>query len=501
MKLVRIVAVACLVLLAGVLSAQDGPQKGTIKKVDADKGTLTLAADGKDLVVKVTAETRVMDTAGKSIDDPFKNNVFKPGAAILFKADGDTLVGIRIGDPNQAKGDGKQLPGPVRQGKIVKIDPDALTITVKADGKDLDLVMTEETRVLDRQGKTLKEKLQGFKPDAEVNFVVEKKDGKEYLFGIRLLDGKGEKGKGPQPFVKVDSSKLIPIDELGDKEYKAGFKGGFYPDGKNERPKEHEAAGLRLAKEIQPRNAEGKVDPQGKIVMLSVGMSNTSQASMGFKKALESADKLNPRLIFVNGAVGGQTADRIQDPDSATGAKYWAIVDKRFEEAKVTRAQVQVIWIKEADIAPQEGFPGYAQKLEKELANIVRIFPKRFPNGRLVYLSSRTYGGYAETPLNPEPVAYESAFAVKWLIERQIKGEADLNFDPKKGEVKAPWLSWGPYLWANGSKKRADGFSYEREDFTKDGTHHSDAGSAKIGRRMLRFFESDTTTRPWFTAN
>src|SRR5207249_1794375 len=109
---------------------------------------------------------------------------------------------------------------------------------------------------------------------------------------------------------------------------------------------------------------------------------------------------------------------------------------------KVTRAQVQVIWIKQADIAPQEGFPGYAKKLEGELSNIVQIFPKRFPNAKLVYLSSRTYGGYATTPLNPEPVAYESGFAVKWLIERQIKGEDGLNYDAKKGHVKAPWLSW-----------------------------------------------------------
>jgi hypothetical protein len=66
--------------------------------------------------------------------------------------------------------------------------------------------------------------------------------------------------------------------------------------------------------------------------------------------------------------------------------------------------------------------------------------------------------------------------------------------------VKAPWLSWGPYLWANGSTPRAaDGFSYDPSDFAPaDGTHHSPAGSEKIGRLMLRFFKSDTTSRPWF---
>ena len=147
---------------------------------------------------------------------------------------------------------------------------------------------------------------------------------------------------------------------------------------------------------------------------------------------------------------------------------------------------------------PSQGFPGYAKKLQEELAKIVRLLPGRFPNVQLVYLSSRTYGGYAKTPLNPEPYAYESGFSVKWLIEQQIKGEATLNCDPKMGAVQAPWLSWGPYLWANGATKRKDGFSYDEGDFAADGTHQSPSGQRKVGRLLLDFFKSDTTTKPWF---
>ena len=137
--------------------------------------------------------------------------------------------------------------------------------------------------------------------------------------------------------------------------------------------------------------------------------------------------------------------------------------------------------------------------MQSELVKIVQVLADRFPNARLCYLSSRTYGGFATSNLNPEPYAYESGFAVKWLIEEQLKGNPAVNFDENKGAVKSPWLSWGPYLWANGATQRAtDGFHYEPTDFSSDGTHHSAAGSRKVGGRMLEFFQSDSTTKGWF---
>src|SRR5262249_54984531 len=142
--------------------------------------------------------------------------------------------------------------------------------------------------------------------------------------------------------------------------------------------------------------------------------------------------------------------------------------------------------------------PGYAKKLEGELEAIVQSLPGRFPNLKLVYLSSRTYGGFAKSLLNPDPYAYESGFSVKWLIEKQIQGDPALNFDPTTGAVKAPWLSWGPYLWANGTTKRVDGFSWDPSDFGPDGTHHASGGVDKLGRQLTEFFRTDSTTRSWF---
>jgi hypothetical protein len=125
----------------------------------------------------------------------------------------------------------------------------------------------------------------------------------------------------------------------------------------------------------------------------------------------------------------------------------------------------------------------------------------RYPNLRLAYLSSRIYAGYATTALNAEPYAYESAFAVRWLIQAQIKGDPRLNYLPERGEVKAPLLLWGPYLWGDGVRPRkADGLVWRREDLGPDGTHPSDSGRQKVAELLLAFFKTDPTARPWFLA-
>src|SRR6266545_4827909 len=53
------------------------------------------------------------------------------------------------------------------------------------------------------------------------------------------------------------------------------FIGGLYPNGANQRPAAHEAAGLRIAaQEIQPLDTNGAQATNGAIVLISSGMSN-----------------------------------------------------------------------------------------------------------------------------------------------------------------------------------------------------------------------------------
>jgi hypothetical protein len=387
----------------------------------------------------------------------------------------------------------------ILRGTIAKLDVEKRQIAVTIDGRQREFVLTDDTRVLGAAGKDLAERMKDFRVGVQVFVKPVTRDGREVLEGIKLAEMTAAGGPAQgSPRMMADTSALRPLTELGKGEYH-GFTGGLYPEGSNSRPAAHEAAGVKLAAQVRPLNARGEPDPEGRIVLLSIGMSNTAQASQGFQTALRPSEGIHRRLLLVNGAQGGMTAAAIQDPkDGGRGTQYWSVVDERLREAGVTGEQVQAVWIKQADAGPREGFPEYARKLQGELLRVVQVVHQRFPNAKLAYLSGRTYGGYATTPLNPEPYAYESGFSVKWLIEQQIKGDEALNYDPGKGPAKAPWLSWGPYLWANGATKRTDGFSYEKTDFAGDGTHQSSTGQRKVGQLLLDFFRTDATTRPWF---
>jgi hypothetical protein len=65
--------------------------------------------------------------------------------------------------------------------------------------------------------------------------------------------------------------------------------------------------------------------------------------------------------------------------------------------------------------------------------------------------------------------------------------------------VEAPWLSWGPYLWADGLLPRGgDGLTWACADFANDGTHPSPSGRSKVANLLLEFFRHDATTVPWY---
>jgi hypothetical protein len=316
-----------------------------------------------------------------------------------------------------------------------------------------------------------------------------------YLQRAIAARGGGARQGGPQP---KWTGHMTPLTELGLGKYK-GEDGGLYGGGRNDPPAVHLEAALKEANKIRPLDAEGNPSGDGKIGLLAVGMSNTTAEFSRFMQLAEADPAKSRKVILLDGAQGGQTAMRWADPN----APLWQELERRTQRAGLTAKQVQVAWMKQAEAGPSQygEFPQHAKQLQDNLAKSLANLKEKFPNLRIVYLSSRIYAGYAKTSLNPEPFAYEGAFAMRWLIQDQIAGKPELNFDTARGAVKSPLLLWGPYLWADGeTPRKADGLTYVPADLTEnDGTHPTDSARAKVAKLLLDFLKTDATAKGWFT--
>jgi len=132
-----------------------------------------------------------------------------------------------------------------------------------------------------------------------------------------------------------------------------GEQGGLYPGGQNTPPPAHLQAGLALAKSVAPLDTDGHPSPSGRIVLLTIGMSNTTMESQAFLKLAAADPGVNPKLTLVDGAQGGQSAHITADPQ----ASFWAVVEERLAAAHVTARQVEAVWVKQANAGPSGGGP------------------------------------------------------------------------------------------------------------------------------------------------
>ncbi len=308
---------------------------------------------------------------------------------------------------------------------------------------------------------------------------------------------------------------FTPLTDMGAATY-LGFGGGLYENGTNNIPADHAAIGAAHAAAVRPLDASGSPSANGKIVLLSIGMSNTTQewcsassappcdAYTLMGQAALSASVNHTSLVIVNGAAGSQTASTW---DSPTDANYDRVRDTRLTSAGVSEQQVQAVWLKVADAAPMVSLPSAssdAYGLETFMGDIVRALKTRYPHLQLVFTSSRIYAGYASTTLNPEPYAYESGFSVKWLIQAQIdqSRNAGVVVDARAGDLSlaagAPWIAWGPYLWADGTTPRSDGLTWQAGDFVADGTHPATSGRTKVANMLMSLFLNSPYSHCWF---
>jgi len=290
-----------------------------------------------------------------------------------------------------------------------------------------------------------------------------------------------------------------PLDDAAGPPYLGAYPLGLYAGGTNTPPPAHLALALGAAANVVPRDASGAADPDGLIGFIAIGMSNTNQEFATFERNEDPSPLRNGRVVILDTAQGGQSAEIIMDPT----VPYWDLVDDRVAAAGLDANQVQVAWLKEADGAVSVfTFPAHAETLEKHLRAIVQNLKDTFPMLQLCYVSSRIYGGYNSNPARSEPLSFETAFAYRNLIDAQASGDPALNADPGAGVVEAPVLLWGPYLWANGTTPRAsDGLTWDLADYEGDFVHPGPSGEAKVAALLAGFFTSDTTATPWYLAD
>lgn len=323
-----------------------------------------------------------------------------------------------------------------------------------------------------------------------------------------------------------------------------GFPGGLYENTSNTIPVDHGQSGMAQLSKIQPLDGKGNPSASGKIVFMSIGMSHANYEFGDFQARVASDPRVNhATLVMADGAQPGVTAcfwtqtsgvpAGCDPPDPppicpTTDVNPYDIArDCVLTPSGVTEKQVQVAWFKQADKDPApngrvslcplsqqncvDNDVTDALHLERLEGQILRAAKMRYPNLRMVFVASRSYGGYATIMLNPEPFAFESGFTVKWLIQAQINQERGAGPDPVAGDLsigKVPWIAWGPYLWANGTNPRSDGLIWcdgqlgppcngEEDYWLSDHTHLSASGLAKVSDYLVNFFVSSPFT-PWF---
>lgn len=341
-----------------------------------------------------------------------------------------------------------------------KIDFDKARLLLQREAKGQKLT-PEESAYLER-AKAIRRAGQGGAPDA------------------RMVGGKEKVG-------------LTPLSEMSSQDLYQGEDGGLYGQGKNSPPEKHRQAAEQILTKIEPLDASGRPSANGNIGFVSISMSNATQEFSLFKQLADRSPEKSSKVTIVDCAQGGQAMAEWVDPQG----RPWEEARRRLQAAPLAREQVQVVWIKLANKGPRGTLAEHGAKLEKDTLAVIQNAKKEFPNLKIAYLSSRIYGGYSTGMLNPEPYAYESAFVVRWLIQRQIEGDKALAFQGDK--PSAPLLLWGPYLWADGiTPRKADGLDYSREDLAQDGTHPSQQGRQKVASVMLKFFLTDSLTKSWF---
>jgi hypothetical protein len=315
-----------------------------------------------------------------------------------------------------------------------------------------------------------------------------------------------------------------PLTDVGPGGY-LGYDGGLFPQASNTDNPKHAAAGEAIARSIVPLGPDGVAEPvNGKFVYTYIGISLTYLDWWGsqdiakadiyapaenFNYRALNLPNINPKLSLPHAIRGQNGFYHWTDPTST----FWPDMIKILARQGVTPAQVQILWA----FTPGNGvgpgpdgnrFPRNAELQRDGTVRMLHAILRYFPNTKIVYLSSKHFA-WSSNPdgsLVWEPFSHDSAWGTKWAIEQQIKGDPALNYDPAKGSVKAPWITWGPYFWTDAGRPRGyDSLTWTCPDdvyvLKNDFSHQSPAGIRLQAGMLLNQMMNDPSATPWFLNN
>ncbi len=291
------------------------------------------------------------------------------------------------------------------------------------------------------------------------------------------------------------STGLTPFLDLQTGTY-MGYQAGLYPGGTNTLSGPHLKSGKTIAKGIKPLDGDGNVNfGDGVVLVAGFGPSVPGHIYNKFVEHVRTPSEkydMNPCMDAINLCVGGKdisypTADSLY-------VDYWEGLVQKVYDVGYTPEQVQIGWMyfNAKGLTEPPAFPDKSLEMEESYIQFINRAMEYFPNLKIMYISSRHWGGFADTTITEyyslaEPASYQNSWSVKWTVESQING-TDPRLQYKGANPKAPYILWGPNFWCDGELKRMwDDKKYVCElSFDEDdGYHLSDQQDSKDALDIL----------------
>src|SRR5205823_8982388 len=125
---------------------------------------------------------------------------------------------------------------------------------------------------------------------------------------------------------------------------------------------------------------DGKPADDGRILFVSISMSNATQEFSLFKEMADADSAKSPRLTIVDCAQGGQAMAEWASPT----AQPWTVAEQRIAAAKCSPQQVQLAWIKLANKGARGGLEEHGRKLQSDTREVIEIAKSKFHNLRVI---------------------------------------------------------------------------------------------------------------------